>query len=86
MRHDTISIAHAKDRTTDFKPCAAEKGILDFDYYLRQLKQSGFGGPLIIRSRPVSKPKGGAPLREEGTAEPWSTSFSQDVTIDDLGD
>jgi sugar phosphate isomerase/epimerase len=41
-------IAHAKDRTTDFKPCAAGKGILDFAYYLRQLKQIGFAGPLIM--------------------------------------
>jgi sugar phosphate isomerase/epimerase len=45
---DTIVIAHAKDRTTNFKPCAAGKGILDFDYYLRHLKQSGFAGPLIM--------------------------------------
>jgi sugar phosphate isomerase/epimerase len=45
---DAIVIAHAKDRTTAFKPCAAGKGILDFGYYLRQLKQSGFAGPLIM--------------------------------------
>ena len=45
---DAIVMAHAKDRTTDFKPCAAGKGILDFDYYLRQLRQSGFAGPLIM--------------------------------------
>src|SRR6516165_5963818 len=45
---DAIVIAHAKDRTTDFKPCAAGKGILEFDYYLRQLKQRGFTGPLIM--------------------------------------
>jgi sugar phosphate isomerase/epimerase len=45
---DAIVIAHAKDRTTAFKPCAAGKGILDFEYYLRHLKQSGFSGPLIM--------------------------------------
>jgi len=38
----------AKDRTTAFEPCAAGKGILDFDYYLRNLRQTGFPGPLII--------------------------------------
>jgi sugar phosphate isomerase/epimerase len=41
-------MAHAKDRNSDFQACAAGKGILDFDYYLRQLKQSGFNGPLVM--------------------------------------
>jgi sugar phosphate isomerase/epimerase len=45
---DAIVIAHAKDRTTAFKACAAGKGILDFEYYLRHLKQSGFAGPLVM--------------------------------------
>ncbi len=43
-----IVIAHAKDRNNDFKPCAAGKGILDFEYYLRCLKEIGFTGPLIM--------------------------------------
>jgi sugar phosphate isomerase/epimerase len=45
---DAITIAHAKDRDSDFKACAAGKGILEFEYYLRCLKQSGFTGPLIL--------------------------------------
>ena len=45
---DSIVIAHAKDRDSDFKACAAGKGILDFDYYLRCAKQSGFNGPLVM--------------------------------------
>jgi sugar phosphate isomerase/epimerase len=45
---DAITIAHAKDRDSDFKACAAGKGILDFEYYLQCLKQSGFTGPLIV--------------------------------------
>jgi sugar phosphate isomerase/epimerase len=45
---DAIAIAHAKDRSHDFQPCAAGKGILDFGYYLRCLKNIGFAGPLIL--------------------------------------
>jgi sugar phosphate isomerase/epimerase len=45
---DWIVIAHAKDRNSDFRACAAGKGILDFDYYLRCAKQSGFTGPLVM--------------------------------------
>jgi sugar phosphate isomerase/epimerase len=45
---DSIVIAHAKDRNNEFQACAAGKGILDFEYYLRCAKQSGFTGPLIM--------------------------------------
>ena len=45
---DSIVIAHAKDRDSNFQACAAGKGILDFEYYLRCAKQSGFTGPLIM--------------------------------------
>jgi sugar phosphate isomerase/epimerase len=45
---DAIVIAHAKDRNNDFKACAAGKGMLDFAYYLRCLKEIGFTGPLIM--------------------------------------
>ena len=45
---DAIVIAHAKDRTAAFRACAAGQGILDFEYYLRHLKQSGFAGPLVM--------------------------------------
>ena len=45
---DSIVIAHAKDRNSDFQACAAGKGVLDFEYYLRCTKQSGFTGPLVM--------------------------------------
>ena len=45
---DSIVMAHAKDRNSDFKACAAGKGVLDFEYYLRCAKQSGFTGPLVM--------------------------------------
>jgi len=45
---DSIVIAHAKDRDKDFQACAAGKGILDFQYYLQCVKQSGFNGPIIM--------------------------------------
>jgi sugar phosphate isomerase/epimerase len=48
LLRDAIEIAHAKDRNNDFKACAAGKGILDFEYYLRCLKEIGFTGPLIM--------------------------------------
>jgi sugar phosphate isomerase/epimerase len=48
LLRDAIVIAHAKDRNNDFKPCAAGKGILDFEYYLRCLKEIRFTGPLIM--------------------------------------
>jgi sugar phosphate isomerase/epimerase len=45
---DSIVIAHAKDRDNAFQACAAGKGILDFEYYLRCAKQIGFTGPLVM--------------------------------------
>jgi sugar phosphate isomerase/epimerase len=45
---DSIVIAHAKDRDSDFYACAAGKGVLDFDYYLQCAKKSGFDGPLVM--------------------------------------
>ena len=45
---DSIVMAHAKDRNSDFQACAAGKGVLDFEYYLRCAKQSGFTGPLVM--------------------------------------
>jgi sugar phosphate isomerase/epimerase len=48
LLRDAIVIAHAKDRNNDFEPCAAGKGMLDFEYYLRCLKRIGFTAPLIM--------------------------------------
>ena len=44
---DSIVIAHAKDRDSNFQACAAGKGILDFEYYLRCAKQSGLPVPSL---------------------------------------
>ena len=43
-----LSLRMLKIGTIDFKACAAGKGILDFEYYLRCLKEIGFAGPLIM--------------------------------------
>jgi sugar phosphate isomerase/epimerase len=48
FQRPTIAELHAKDRNNDFKACAAGKGILAFEYYLRCLKEIGFAGPLIM--------------------------------------
>jgi sugar phosphate isomerase/epimerase len=48
LLNDLIVIAHAKDRDDTFQACAAGKGILDFEHYIRCLKHSGFNGPLIL--------------------------------------
>ena len=61
---DTIAIAHAKDRDDSFRACAAGKGILDFEYYIRCLKHSGFNGPVILHG-----------LSEEDV--PFSSDFLQ---------
>jgi len=45
---DVIAIAHAKDRDQAFQACAAGKGTLDFEYYLRGLERVEFTGPLIM--------------------------------------
>jgi sugar phosphate isomerase/epimerase len=44
---DRIVLAHAKDRTADGAFATAGRGVLDFSHYLRELKGSGFDGPLI---------------------------------------
>ena len=45
-----IVLAHAKDLDRDGQAghVAAGKGLLDYDHYLRLLKQVGFDGPLIL--------------------------------------
>jgi sugar phosphate isomerase/epimerase len=45
-----IVIAHAKDRSADDSFRAAGEGILDYDRYLRLLREVGFEGPLILHS------------------------------------
>jgi sugar phosphate isomerase/epimerase len=42
-----IAIAHAKDRNTDGSFATAGKGVLDYHFYLKQLKASGFDGCII---------------------------------------
>ena len=42
-----IHIAHAKDRTPDGSFATAGKGILPYWFFLKELNQTGFDGPLI---------------------------------------
>ncbi len=52
-----IIMAHAKDISSDPEEgfTAAGEGVLDWDYYLRHLSLSGFGGPLILHGLPESR-------------------------------
>lgn len=49
---EDIVIAHAKDLTRDGEAGheAAGKGVLDYNLYLRLLREAGFAGPLILHS------------------------------------
>ena len=49
LGHDII-IAHAKDLDHDGEAghLAAGKGLLDYDFYMRLLKQAEFNGPLLL--------------------------------------
>lgn len=42
-----IAIAHAKDRNPDGSFATAGKGVLDYHFYLKQLKASGFDGCVV---------------------------------------
>ncbi len=42
-----ITMAHAKDRTSNGNFVAAGTGVLDYPHFLAELKQSSFKGPLI---------------------------------------
>jgi sugar phosphate isomerase/epimerase len=42
-----IAMAHAKDRTTSGEFVAAGTGVLDYPHFLSELKQSGFGSPIV---------------------------------------
>lgn len=44
---DDIAIAHAKDRHADGGFATAGKGVLDYPFYLTQLKASGFDGCVV---------------------------------------
>jgi sugar phosphate isomerase/epimerase len=44
---ENIAIAHAKDRRADGAVVAAGEGVLDYEHFLRQLRATGFDGPLI---------------------------------------
>jgi sugar phosphate isomerase/epimerase len=43
-----IVMAHAKDRDASGEFVAAGQGILDFEYYLSNLVNSGFKGPVVL--------------------------------------
>lgn len=55
---DYIVMAHAKDRNADGSFATVGKGIIDFDHYLRCLRQSGFNGNLITHGLDASEASG----------------------------
>ena len=48
LLHEDITVAHAKDRSLDGRPCAAGKGAVDFRFFVSQLKEMQFSGPLVL--------------------------------------
>lgn len=47
---DAIVMAHAKDKRPDNGFCAAGKGVLDYQRYLRRLYEMNFEGAIILHS------------------------------------
>ena len=43
-----LLLAHAKDVKTSGEVIAAGKGDLDYELYLKQLSEAGYGGPLVL--------------------------------------
>lgn len=69
---DRIGLAHAKDLSQDGEAGheAAGTGLLDYDYYLQLLQQSGYDGPLVLHSlTPVQVPGCVAFLQEKLLAD-----------------
>jgi sugar phosphate isomerase/epimerase len=42
-----MAMVHAKDRLSDGTFTAAGKGVLDYAHFIRELKTSGFNGPIV---------------------------------------
>lgn len=45
---EDLVMAHAKDRRADGTFCPAGRGVLDYEHYLRELRSTGFDGPLVL--------------------------------------
>jgi sugar phosphate isomerase/epimerase len=45
---DRIFVAHAKDHDANGRECATGSGIVPWPHYIELLKQSSFGGPVIM--------------------------------------
>jgi sugar phosphate isomerase/epimerase len=54
---DRIALAHAKDRARDGTFAAAGTGIIDFAYFVRTLRSSGFDGPLVAHGLTAAQAK-----------------------------
>ncbi|WP_198138767.1 sugar phosphate isomerase/epimerase family protein [Erwinia typographi] len=50
-----IAIAHAKDRTADGTFTTAGRGVLDYGFYLKQLRASGFDGCVVTHGLAASE-------------------------------
>jgi sugar phosphate isomerase/epimerase len=57
-----IAMAHAKDRNADGHFVAAGKGVLDYAHFIRELKNTGFDGPLITHGLAADEAPGVAAL------------------------
>ena len=44
---DRFAMAHAKDRDAQGHFVAAGRGVIEFDHFVRRLKDAGFSGPLV---------------------------------------
>jgi sugar phosphate isomerase/epimerase len=44
---DRLAMAHAKDRAADGSFVAAGSGVIDFRHFVRELRGTGFDGPLV---------------------------------------
>jgi sugar phosphate isomerase/epimerase len=42
-----IVMAHAKDRDAAGRPVVAGRGVIDFEFYFKQLQHAGFDGPVV---------------------------------------
>jgi sugar phosphate isomerase/epimerase len=52
---DRIAIGHAKDRNADGSFATVGTGVIDFSFYIMQLRQVGFDGPVIAHGLPACK-------------------------------
>lgn len=65
---DRIAMAHAKDRAADGAFATAGKGVLDYPFYLRALRDAGFDGDLVAHGLSDAEAPGVARFLEDALA------------------